>query len=50
MASPERDEKNGSGEVPDEMYVEKLEQRPTIGTSAEDAAMTRRVLLKLDFR
>jgi hypothetical protein len=50
MATQDRDEKRGGEEVADEMFVEKVEQRPIVSTSREDAAMTRRILLKLDFR
>jgi hypothetical protein len=35
----------------DEKFSEKVEKQPvSAGTSASDAAMTRRILLKLDFR
>jgi hypothetical protein len=35
----------------DEKFVEDANKQPVgIGTSASDAAMTRRILLKLDFR
>jgi hypothetical protein len=50
MAFQDSDEKRES-EMADVVFVEKVEQQPSIvGTSAEDAAMTRRILLKLDFR
>jgi hypothetical protein len=49
MATHDHDEKRES-KMADEIYVEKVEQPSTLGTSGEDAAMTRRILLKLDFR
>jgi hypothetical protein len=51
MATHDRDEKRES-EIADELYVEnlKMEQPATMDTSGEDAAMARRILLKLDFR